>query len=139
MTKETEIHDHKHQHVTGWRRLIGCLKLQVILRHSTTNYRAVLRKMTYEDKASYDSTLTSTHIPHTDSPIGEIWREKIKKTCMETKKNYTYDQRQLPEVDSPNREMWGEVGGWGRVPFSRNFMSPTPRRKWYSTTGRRAH
>ena len=33
----------------------------------------------------------------------------------------------------------GEVGGWGRVPFSRNFMSPTPRRKWYLTTGRRAH
>jgi len=33
----------------------------------------------------------------------------------------------------------GEVGGWGRVPFPRNLMSPTPRRKWYLTTGRRAH
>ena len=33
----------------------------------------------------------------------------------------------------------GEVGGWGRVPFSRNFMKPTPRRKWYLTTGRRFH
>ena len=33
----------------------------------------------------------------------------------------------------------GEVGGWGRDPFSRNLMSPTPRRKWYLTTGRRAH
>ena len=33
----------------------------------------------------------------------------------------------------------GEVGGWGRVPFSRNFMSPTPRRKWYLMTGRRFH
>jgi len=32
-----------------------------------------------------------------------------------------------------------EAGGWGRVPFSRNLMSPTPRRKWYLTTGRRAH
>jgi len=32
-----------------------------------------------------------------------------------------------------------EVGGWGRDPFSRNWMSPTPRRKWYFTTGRRAH
>jgi len=30
-------------------------------------------------------------------------------------------------------------GGWGRVPFSRNLMSPTPRRKWYLTTWRRAH
>ena len=33
----------------------------------------------------------------------------------------------------------GEVGGWGRVPFSRNFMKPTPRRKWYLTTGHRFH
>ena len=33
----------------------------------------------------------------------------------------------------------GEVGGWGRVPFSRNLMKPTPRRKWYLTTGRRFH
>ena len=33
----------------------------------------------------------------------------------------------------------GEVGGWGRVPFSRNFMKPTPHRKWYLTTGRRFH
>jgi len=33
----------------------------------------------------------------------------------------------------------GEMGGWGRDPFSRNLMSPTPRRKWYLKTGRRAH
>ena len=32
-----------------------------------------------------------------------------------------------------------EVGGWGRVPFSKKLMRPTPRRKWYLTTGRRAH
>ena len=37
------------------------------------------------------------------------------------------------------RWLGGEVGGWGRVPFSRNFMKPTPRRKWYLTTGRRFH
>jgi len=34
---------------------------------------------------------------------------------------------------------YGEVGSWGRDPFSRNLMSPTPRRKWYLTTGRRFH
>ena len=45
-----------HSHVTGWRRPIGCLKLQVIFRKKATDYRALLRKMTYEDKASYDST-----------------------------------------------------------------------------------
>jgi len=41
---------------TGWRRPIGCLKLQVIFRKRATDYRALLRKITYEDKASYDST-----------------------------------------------------------------------------------
>ena len=44
--------------VTGWRRLIGCLKLQVIFHQRSTNSRALLRKMTYKDKASYDSTPT---------------------------------------------------------------------------------
>ena len=39
---------------TGRRRPIGCLKLQVIFRKGATDYRALLRKMTYKDKASYD-------------------------------------------------------------------------------------
>jgi len=37
-----------------WRKLIGCLKLQVIFRKRATTYRTLLRKMTYEDEASYD-------------------------------------------------------------------------------------
>jgi len=41
---------------TGWRRPIGCLKLQVIFRERATNYRARLRKMTSTDKVSYDFT-----------------------------------------------------------------------------------
>ena len=45
---------------TGWRRLIGCLRLQVIFRKRATNSRALLREMTYEDKASYDSTPSCT-------------------------------------------------------------------------------
>ena len=45
-----------HLHVTGWRRPIGCLKLQVIFRKRATNYRALLRKMAYKDEASYNST-----------------------------------------------------------------------------------
>jgi len=43
-------------HHTGWRRPAGCLKLPVIFRKRATNYRALLRKMPYKDKASYDST-----------------------------------------------------------------------------------
>jgi len=41
---------------TGLQRLRACLKLQVLLRQRATNYRAPLLKMTYEDKAFYDST-----------------------------------------------------------------------------------
>jgi len=41
---------------TGWWRHIGCLKLQIIFRKRATNHRALLRKLTCEDKASYDST-----------------------------------------------------------------------------------
>jgi len=50
------------QEDTGWRRLIGCLKLQVIFRKRATNYRALLRKMTCEDKAPYASTPSCTQI-----------------------------------------------------------------------------
>jgi len=41
---------------TGWRRSIGCLKLQVSFPSRPTNYRALLWRMTYKDKASYGSS-----------------------------------------------------------------------------------
>jgi len=47
---------------TGWRRLIGCLKLQVIFHKRAHNHRAHLQKMTYKDKASYDSTPPCIHL-----------------------------------------------------------------------------
>ena len=37
---------------TGWRRLIGCLKLQVICHKRANNDRALLQKMNHKDKAS---------------------------------------------------------------------------------------
>jgi len=40
----------------GTERPIGCLSLQVIFRKRAANYRAPLRKTTYQDNASYDST-----------------------------------------------------------------------------------
>jgi len=46
----------------GWRRPLGCLKLKVVFRKRATNSRALLRKMTFEDKASYDSTPPCTHM-----------------------------------------------------------------------------
>ena len=40
---------------TGWRRCMGCLNLQVIFRKRATIYRALLREMSFDDKASYES------------------------------------------------------------------------------------
>ena len=49
--------------ITGWRRLIGSPKLQIIFHKRATKYRLFLRKMTYKDKGSYESSpsCTSSH------------------------------------------------------------------------------
>ena len=54
-----------HDSITGWRRLIGSPKLQVIFHKRTTKYRSLLRKTTYKDKGSYESSPPCTH---------ETWR-----------------------------------------------------------------
>jgi len=41
---------------TGWRRLIGSPKLQIIFHTRATKYRSLLQKMTYKDKGSYESS-----------------------------------------------------------------------------------
>ena len=47
---------------TGWRRLIGSPKLQIIFHKRATKYRALLRKMSYKDKGSYESSPPCTAI-----------------------------------------------------------------------------
>ena len=47
---------------TGWRRLIGSPKLQIIFHKRATKYRSLLRKMTYKDKGSYESLPPCTYI-----------------------------------------------------------------------------
>ena len=42
--------------ITGWRRLIGSPKLQIIFYERATKYTSLLRKMTYKDKGSYESS-----------------------------------------------------------------------------------
>ena len=42
--------------ITGWRRLIGSPKLQIIFHKRATKYRSLLRKMTYKDKGSNESS-----------------------------------------------------------------------------------
>ena len=52
----------KHLSRTGWQRCIGCLKLQVFFRKRATNYRDLLWKLTYNDKASYESSPPCTQL-----------------------------------------------------------------------------
>ena len=47
---------------TGWRRLIGSPKLQIIFHKRATKYRSLLRKMTYKDKRSYESSPPCTSL-----------------------------------------------------------------------------
>ena len=58
-----------HEHTRRWRRLIGCLELQVIFGKRATKYTALLQKMTYEDKASYDSTPPSMVARHSNMVV----------------------------------------------------------------------
>ena len=41
---------------TGWRRLIGSPKLQIIFHKRAIKYKSLLRKTTYKDKGSYESS-----------------------------------------------------------------------------------
>jgi len=43
-------------HTKGWRRLIGSPKLQIIFHKRATKYWSLVRKMTYKDKGSYESS-----------------------------------------------------------------------------------
>jgi len=45
-----------HRLDTGWRRLIGSPKLQIIFHKRASKYRSLLQKMTYKDKGSYESS-----------------------------------------------------------------------------------
>ena len=52
------LHDYEEESLmyTGWRRLIGSPKLQIIFHRNATKYRSLLRKMTCKDKGSYESS-----------------------------------------------------------------------------------
>jgi len=65
---------------TGWRRCIGCLKMQVSFRKRANNHRALLLKMTYKDKASYDATppcIRLTYECHVYMNVASIWTSRL--------------------------------------------------------------
>jgi len=46
----------EREYDTGWGRLIGSPKLQIIFQKKASKYRSLLRKMTYKDKGSDGSS-----------------------------------------------------------------------------------
>jgi len=65
---------------TGWRRPIGCLKLQIIFRKRATNYRALSWKISCKDEASHGSSPPCRgNISSIYSDKGEGGGEKKKK------------------------------------------------------------
>jgi len=59
---------------TDWRRLIGCPKLQIIVHKRATKYTSLLRKMTYKDKGSYESSPPCMHKMYTRHPV---WTSRV--------------------------------------------------------------
>ena len=107
-------------------------------RRSITNRWLQPKSETLQHTATHCNTLqhTATHcntpthaLAGDQSPIDDCNQKASKSALFESASSLS-----VPYTNSRR-----EVGGWGRVPFSRNLMSPTPRRKWYLTTGRRAH
>jgi len=80
---------------TEWRRPIGCLELQVICRKRATNYRALWRKMTYQDKASYGSS------PPCESNV-------LAKLCQIENRQYTNHPIWLESRQYTNHPIWLE-------------------------------
>jgi len=66
---------HRWEPSTGWRRLIGSPKLQIIFHKKTTKYRSLLQKMTYKDKGSYESSPPCTKSCH-------IWMSPVTYKCV---------------------------------------------------------
>ena len=70
----------KNTYSTGWRRLVGSLKLQIIFHQRATKYRALLLKMPYEDKGSYESSPPCTR--GMECCVGEKGLEKKNKNYL---------------------------------------------------------
>jgi len=66
-----------HKSDTGWWRLIGSPKLQIIFHKRAAKYKSLLRKMTYKDKGSYESSPPCT-CGVTDTYEWVVWHIQIR-------------------------------------------------------------
>ena len=83
---------------TGWRRCIGCCMLQVSFRKRATNYRALLQKITFQDR----------HFMGLHHPV----RRVLSACVIREVKGWGRD---------PKKCTWS-IWGWGRVPFNEPYV-----------------
>jgi len=76
------ILQHTALHHTGWRRLIGSPKLQIIFHKRATKSRSLLRKMTYKDKGSYESSPPCTDKTMECSSLNASGHRCVDHTCV---------------------------------------------------------
>ena len=101
----------------GWRKPIECFKLQDIFRKRATNYRALVRSMTYKHKASYGSSPPC--IKRREKRLRESDLCTSKETCMHLQKSPVYlrgDQKRREETQRKWRVYLGSR--LSRVTFS---------------------
>jgi len=128
---------------TGWRRLIGSPKLQIIFHKRATRYRALLLKMTSKDKGSYESlppctrsfqNPARTRAVYLDESIcvhdifSFVYRDSFKCVQSPTRMNMFKNMSQSTRgggLGSRPKNMYGETLGDG---VEYHLMKPMPRR-----------
>jgi len=96
------------QSSTGWRRLIGSPKLQIIFHKKATKCRSLLRKMTYKDKGSYESSppcINRTHFETIRHPPRDPKRETPQKSAKSFQKK-TLNLSQEPYQSDDKTSFW---------------------------------
>ena len=90
--------------VTGWRRLIGSPKLQIIFHKRATKYRSLLWKMTYKDKGSYESSPPCTTIERRihRSIVFRCLPLHVYKPCIQRKTSRMYTMEDISRVYNEN-------------------------------------
>jgi len=100
---------------TGWRLLIGSPKLQFIFHKRATKYRSLLRKMTYKDKGSYESS--PPHQSSMHSPFPTRWDPKWSSKCKTKSKSESRNYRSRSFFKFPNEKRPRMIISWFRIGF----------------------